>query len=339
MPFLDPGLAVPSRRLSPAVAGRVPAAGRIAALAATRRVAALAATGIAPLAVAFSLAFAPAAAPAQVRPAVLPRPAAELDRAPMDSSAGDVTSELPDDGKLIDEGVIARWFANLNAGDSRVRDAAKAALIGLRRSDLAALKTVVAKSQPLAPTQAAALPDIVTQVFLGGDPYRAGGTDGFLGIQVQETRIGELKEDPKIDPAEARNQPQPGLAQNADGSFYLQPDLRGIYGITVAACMPGFSGARSLKSGDVILGVVERPDLQIRATAEFTFAIRDLKARNTFHFKVLREGQFVTVPVRLDPRPLAADNGTMSLLLEDRMIEALEYWDHDFGSLVLEVFG
>lgn len=95
MPFLDPGLAVPSRRLSPAVAGRVPAAGRIAALAATRRVAALAATGIAPLAVAFSLAFAPAAAPAQVRPAVLPRPAAELDRAPMDSSTGTSPANCP----------------------------------------------------------------------------------------------------------------------------------------------------------------------------------------------------------------------------------------------------
>src|SRR3954469_16269738 len=84
---------------------------------------------------------APATAPAKRSPATQPFP--ELDHA-------------------------RRLVAQLADTDYERREAARIALMGLRRADLPALREAVRQSVPLMPSQVAVLRDIVTHVYLTG---------------------------------------------------------------------------------------------------------------------------------------------------------------------------
>ena len=122
------------------------------------------------------------------------------------------------------------------------------------------------------------------------------------------------------------------------------PDPDAVYGVVIVERMPGFCGARMLQDGDVILGLVERPTIQIRGPTEFSLAVRSMGAGQTVTFLILRQGQVIRVPVTLDPRPDAADFvpgavSPMKDLLDERDKTAREYWEKEFAPLVKEGVG
>lgn len=201
------------------------------------------------------------------------------------------------------------WFSDLAHRDAAVREEAVVNLMGLRRTDLPLLERVIRKSMPLKPPQAIALRQIITQVYLSGDPYEPSPDAGFLGIELRTTVVTLGGEN------------DPDSAQG---------------GVVVVRRMPGFCGARMLRDGDVILGIVERPRVQFTTTDDFRAVVRDTGPGQTIHFQVLRLGRIIRVPITLDVRP--ADTGIMGLeeLLQRRGEAADEYWQKNFAPVIKE---
>ena len=107
---------------------------------------------------------------------------------------------------------MSNWFKDLANRDPSVRQTHKA-LMGISRDDLKPLRTIVEKSRPLAPSQAAALHDIVEQVFLAGDRYpEFPNHPGFLGVRFETPMAMVLEAN--------------GDQENS--------------GVVVASCIPGF---------------------------------------------------------------------------------------------------
>jgi hypothetical protein len=208
---------------------------------------------------------------------------------------------------------MRQWFAELDDADAAVREAARMKLMGIRRQDLPAFQKLVADSLPLMPSQAAVLREIVTHVYLAGDEYQTGNAEGFLGVKMQETSV---------------------RLPAADGSEQFAPAV----GVVIVERMPGFVGARMLLDGDVILGIVERPDVRTLGMYEFLMLVKAVPPGQTIHFQVMRQGQVIRVPVAPDPRPFDAD-GMMQDLLRNRRRDADAYWEKSFGQWVKESVG
>jgi hypothetical protein len=198
---------------------------------------------------------------------------------------------------------MRQWFADLGSADGEVRDQAMVNLMGLRADDLPALRKLVEESRPLAPQQLVALKQIVIHDFLAGEPYDVKEGEGFLGIHL------------------------PGIAEEAEA--------------VVVNRLPGFVGERMLRDGDVILGVVERPEKPIHSGSELTASLSQFSAGQTIHLQILRQGQVVRVPVQLDPKPLDASSQEFRDRMDDflfrRLQRAQEYWDKHFADLVEEM--
>ena len=208
---------------------------------------------------------------------------------------------------------MRQWFAELDDADAAVREAARTKLMGMRRQDLPAFRKLVSDSLPLAPSQAAVLRQIVTHVYLSGEEYQTARAEGFLGVKMQETSV-------RLPAADSTEQFAPAV------------------GVVIVERMPGFVGSRMLLDGDVVLGIVERPDVRTLGMYEFQILVKQVAPGQTIHFQVLRQGQVVRVPIAPDPRPFDAD-GMMQQLLRNRQIKADEYWDSAFGGLVKEALG
>lgn len=208
---------------------------------------------------------------------------------------------------------LRQWFEELDDADAAVREAARLKLMGMRREDLPAFKKLVQDSLPLMPSQAAVLRQIVSHVFLTGEKYATTQLEGFLGVRMQETSVR-----------------LPG----ADSGDAFAPAV----GVVVVERYPGFAGGRMLVDGDVILGIVERPDVRTLGTYEFTMVIKAVTPGTTVHLQVMRQGQIMRVPVAPDPRPFEAD-GLMPDLIKQRQHEAEKYWDREFAPLVKEGVG
>ena len=208
---------------------------------------------------------------------------------------------------------IRQWFAELADPDAAVRDAARLKLMGMRRQELPAFQKLVQDNLPLMPSQAAVLRQIVMQVYLAGEKYDTTNAEGFLGVKMQETSV---------------------RLPAADGSEQLAPAV----GVVIVERMPGFVGARMLLDGDVVLGVVERPDVRTLGMYEFQMVVKAVSPGTTIHFQVLRQGQVVRVPVAPDPRPFEAD-GLMQDLIYRRQRKAEDYWETQFRPLVRETVG
>jgi len=99
--------------------------------------------------------------------------------------------------------------------------------------------------------------------------------------------------------------------------------------------MPGFAGARMLLDGDVVLGVVERPDVRTLGMYEFQMVVKSVTPGTTIHFQVMRQGQVIRVPVAPDPRPFDAD-GLMQDLIYRRQRKADDYWEKSFAQVLKE---
>jgi hypothetical protein len=196
---------------------------------------------------------------------------------------------------------MRQWFADLGSADGEVRDQAMVNLMGLRADDLPALRKLVEESRPLAPQQLVALKQIVIHDYLAGEPYDAKEGNGFLGIHL------------------------PGPTEEAEA--------------VVVNRLPGFVGERMLRDGDVILGVVERPEKQIHSGNELTLTLGQFSAGQTIHLQILRQGHVIRVLVQLDPYPLDASpelRDRMDDFLFRRLKRAQDYWDEHFADLVEE---
>ena len=208
---------------------------------------------------------------------------------------------------------LRRWFEELDDADAAVREAARVKLMGMRREDLPAFRALVQESLPLTPSQAAMLRQIVTHVFLAGEQYDTTNVEGFLGVKMQETSV---------------------RLPAADGGDQAPPAA----GVVIVERMPGFAGARAFVDGDVVLGVVERPDVRTLGMYEFIMVVKAATPGTTIHFQVIRQGQVIRVPVAPDPRPFEAE-GMMNDLLYRRQGKADAYWDREFAPVMKEGIG
>ena len=208
---------------------------------------------------------------------------------------------------------LRQWFDELDDADAAVREAARQKLMGMRREDLPTFRKLVQESLPLMPTQAAVLRPIVNHVFLTGEKYDTTQLEGFLGVRMQETSV---------------------RLPAADGADAFAPAV----GVVVVERYPGFAGGRMLLDGDVILGIVERPDVRTMGTYEFTMVIKAVTPGSTVHLQVIRQGQIIRVPVAPDPRPFEADT-LMPDLISTRQREAEKYWEREFAPVIKEGVG
>jgi hypothetical protein len=216
---------------------------------------------------------------------------------------------------------MKRAFEQLADSDADVRDAARAELMGMERRYLPDLRKLVEQNRPLLPSQAAVLRQLVTQIYLAGEPYPDVPTKGFLGVHMQPTTV-------HLPVAAADDPPAnelPSLPQT---------------GVVIVERLPGFAGARSLLDGDVILAIAEQPQVQFAKGEAFIQAIADTAPGETIHFHVLRRGRVVKVRVVLDARPSAADDrASVRALDEQRREKADAYWQESFAPLVNEHVG
>jgi C-terminal processing protease CtpA/Prc len=220
---------------------------------------------------------------------------------------------------------ITTWFKDLANPDQAVRQKARVQLMGISREDLAKLRTIVEKSRPLAPSQAAALHDIVEQVFLAGEPYpEFPNRPGFLGVRFENPVYMVLQ----------------GNGEQQENS-----------GVVVAACIPGFCANQFLQSGDVIVGVNAAAMTPIRTKEDLMQSIGDASAGDEVRLQVLRGGQEVEATIKLNARPLWAPQAARPIVqpappfvgappkttddeIRDRERKADEYWDREFAPLL-----
>jgi hypothetical protein len=216
---------------------------------------------------------------------------------------------------------IRQLVGQLAEGGYETREAARVALMGLKRSELELLRDAVKQSLPLEPSQIAVLHDIVSHVYLTGDLYEStDASPGFLGVSL-----------PSVYRAEDR------------GLLSLER------GVAVVARVPGFCAYRMLQNGDVILSMrppvgqpvrFETPDPDLLMAS-----VKAIRAGQTITFEVLRQGQIINVPIILDLRPAGLDRNpaTSAFWFQEftarRMDQAEALWERDFAPLLAEQVG
>jgi hypothetical protein len=205
-----------------------------------------------------------------------------------------------------DLATVRRWVKELSSDNYQTRDAARIALMGLKRAELGALRDAVKHNLPLTPNQIIAIRDIFTQVYLAGDVYPAqDGEGGFLGVR------------PPSRPEE-------------------QTLLCVERGVVIASRVPGFCGFRMLQDGDVVLAIhSDAGDRPLNQPTELRPAVSSIKAGQTIRLEVLRQGRILNVPITLDRRPLHTDDdAALQEFINDRADRADEIWERDFAPLL-----
>lgn len=203
--------------------------------------------------------------------------------------------------------LVKRLVSQLNHKDAAVREAARLALMGLKRDDIPTLRDAVAQSVPLEPSQEAVLKDIVTQIYLAGDMYLA-EDDGFLGVRL---------------------------------AGWQKPEERALLaiekGVAIVSRIPGFCAFRHLQDGDVILGVSE--GMPINSPDELIAAVSRFKAGQTITFDIQRQGKLMKVSITLDRRPIGLGNNSIDEFIGNRADRANDLWEKTFAPLVAEKLG
>lgn len=231
------------------------------------------------------------------------RVAIGADRAPATTPTKSTTQPFPE----LDH--AKRLIALLADNDYERREAARMALMGLRRSDLPVLREAVRQSRPLVPSQLTLLREIVTHVYLSGELYLADADGGgFLGVRW-----------PGFDPE--------------------QHGMLGIWrGVAILERSPGFVSYRLLQNGDVVLAVsADGQHVEVNTIGEFQRAITSAKAGDLVKMEVLRQGRIIPVDIRLDPRPANLSNVVFEEMTIQRENQADAYWQRDFAPLVDEM--
>jgi hypothetical protein len=284
-------------------------------------------------------------------------------RAQQTKPAPPAKEELPDDAAktLVDESSIGKTFDLLSDADASVRDAARTRLMGMDRRYLSVLERVVTARRPLRPSQAVALRQIVTHVYCAGEPYepdkqvlldgdrRVERPVGFFGVTLEPTTVN-------VQAAEL------ALAQGAGGDALFEPELferhveenvfnnadrakRSVQrtGILIQSRFAGFVGARLLRTGDVVLGIAEAPEINMNAAPNpFTTVVRVIPPGETIHLILLRNGRLLKVAIAPDARPLMPNGGGLPEMMafdQARRAKADKYWRDTFAPLLGEEVG
>jgi hypothetical protein len=239
--------------------------------------------------------------------------------------------------KPASEKDVLRWFNDLAASDAAVRERAYDAMLGMTRPDLPALRRIVERARPVAPSQRGVLREIVTHVYLSGEPYPAEPKSGFLGLLMPTLDSVEVRRDDKgdDDDAGAPAPPPPGIININDviGGPLLQ--IAASTGVPIEYRIPGFCAFKSLREGDVVLGIVRPVPRRLREWGELSPTIMRFRAGEMVTFQVLRQGKVLEVPIKLDARPLVPnENAWMTEILPAREAAADDYWAQNFAPLV-----
>ncbi len=219
---------------------------------------------------------------------------------------------------------IRKTFAKLADPDPKVRDQARQDLMGINADDLPKLRQLVIEHLPLSPDQLAALRDIVMQAYLAGEKYPAG--------------------DRSINPA--------GVETDSNGTespFFLgltwgkditdATDAR--LGVTVDERLPGFPSYRFLRKGDMILGVwihptdplPKQPDWLTPNRQALIAAISGSPRSQDVVVQLIRNGQQMTVAIKMAPKPIYADPDSLQTFKAMRVDRAETYWQENYAPL------
>jgi len=208
---------------------------------------------------------------------------------------------------------IQKWFEDLAAPESAVRERARVELMGLTRDDLQTLRQVVQRNGPPTAAQAAGLHDVVVQVYLAGETYQeARPRAGFLGVRLGFEH-GQIV------------LPEDAAIEMGDGGT----------GVPVADAMPGFCGFRALQRGDVVMGVDTVQWTPTPTAQELINTVSTTPPGRRVTLHVVRHGRMTEIPIVLSARPrMAEDPGTTGQFLAQRERRANEYWLAVFAPLM-----
>src|SRR5712691_1361256 len=204
-----------------------------------------------------------------------------------------------------DPATVRRWVSQLASDNYQTRDAARVALMGLKRQELNIFRQAIIQNLPLAPNQIINLREIVTQIYLAGDVYPTDdGEGGFLGVR---------------------------LPSRPDEETLLCVER----GVVIVSRVPGFCAFRMLQDGDVVLAIhSDAGDRPLNQPMELRRAVSSIKAGQTITLEVLRQGRILNVPITLDRRPLQVDEAALQEFINDRADRADEIWERDFAPLL-----
>jgi hypothetical protein len=219
-----------------------------------------------------------------------------------------------------------KTFTRLADPDPKVRDQARQDLMGLKSEDLPKLRQLVVEHLPLSPDQLAALRDIVMQAYLAEEKYRAGdNSSNTTGVETDSNGT----EAPFF------------LGLRWDPEIIVASDAR--LGVTVDERLPGFPSYRFLRKGDMILGVwihpteplPKQPDWLTPTDTALKDAIRTSPRTQDVIVQLIRNGQQMTVPIKMAPKPSDADASPDSLQTFKalRAQRAETYWQENFAPL------
>ena len=207
--------------------------------------------------------------------------------------------------KVSDE-QLTRWLANLESASPDTRESAAMSLLHLSPDTLPRLRIVTERAKPLSPAQAQVLYDVVTHVFLSGEPYEK--TDmGFLGMMFAPVY-----------------------------RFGMDPRVEG-QGVVVQSRIPGLGAYSGFLDGDIVLSMDELPGVWLTDSQSFAEEVRKFPPGTTLHFQILRQGRQLHTEATLSARPAALrpDSPMNSVVdfQEGRAQTAQEYWDKNFGPI------
>jgi hypothetical protein len=205
---------------------------------------------------------------------------------------------------------ISAWLSDLSSFEYVKRESARIHLMQIGADQLDLLRDQIRKIPRLTPSQAVVLRGIVQEIFLSGDDYERDPSQGFLGILMDFSAF------------ESRDSQQP----NDNGQ---------MPGVVVADRIPGFCAARSLRDGDVILGIPQA-DAAFRTPSELQAAIRGLLPGALVRLQLLRQGKVIEVSLTLDHRPSEATADALSLerLRARRADKFAHFWQDNFQPLL-----
>jgi len=196
---------------------------------------------------------------------------------------------------------IEKSLAKLNDPDPQIRQGAHDALMQLHHADLPLLRDVVSRQANLAPEQLAALQDVVIQLFLQSDEMPSPPVQGFLGLHWSSLHVG------------------------VPGS-----DL----GVIVEDRIPGFAAYKALQPGDIILELVDHPEIDVRDRNSFVSKIATMHAGDPVRMKVARAGRVIDATIVLNPRPADLADQNFDLWVAQRRQAALDFWNQQFTPIL-----
>jgi hypothetical protein len=228
---------------------------------------------------------------------------------------------------------IRTWIGQLGSADSGVREKARDQLMLLSADDLPMIRRIVEELGPgMKPGQKTYVQDIVFQLFLSGLEYEPDTVPGdeVLGLLPQigpDPETGRLVPRPKPKP---RLMPFLGISWPSQGTDFTAETESGV---VVARRIRGFAAYRTLRDGDIIEKIVEAPTAKFATSSDFSSVISNFSVGDTLHFKVLRNGEPMEVPVTLVARPRDLSTMNIDAWLQVRENRAQEYWTQNFQPL------